>query len=127
MLRPSLSFVLLAVLGVPSFDLHQPRRQKRVLDSDSESDVDPDVRRSLLGEFSKRFGFHIPVFLQASDRLIKKLARRRRKKMTSAGWVKKPRNGSFCFPPSNIGLVHFVSGDFDCGRSKSSRPGSEDG
>ena len=49
----SLSFVPLAVLGIPSFDLHQPLRQKRVLDSDSESDVDPDVRRSLLEEFPK--------------------------------------------------------------------------
>ena len=65
-------------------DLHQPRRQKRVLDSDTESDVDPDVRRSLLDEFPERFGFHIPVFPQASDRMIKKLARRHRKKMVSS-------------------------------------------
>ena len=71
------------MLGVLSFDLHQPRRPKRVLDSDSESDADPDVRRSLLEEFSKRFGFHIPVFPQATDRLIKKLARRHRKKMAT--------------------------------------------
>ena len=69
--------------GTFPFDTHQPRRQKRVLDSDSESEVDPDFRRGLLDEFSKRFGFHIPVFLQASDRIIKKLARHHRKKMVS--------------------------------------------
>ena len=57
--------------------------KKRALDSDSEPDVDPDVRRGLLGEFSKRFGFPIPVFPQAPDRLIEKLARRHRKKMVS--------------------------------------------
>ena len=77
------SFVPLAVLGLLPSDLHQPRRAKRALDSDSESDVDPDVRRGLLDEFSKRFGFHVPVFLQASDRLIKKLARHHRKKIVS--------------------------------------------
>ena len=65
------------------FDTHQPRRQKRVLDSDSEPDVDPDFRRGLLGEFPKRFGFRTPVSLQASDRIIKKLARHRKKKMNA--------------------------------------------
>ena len=69
--------------GTLPFGLRQPRRQKRVLDSDSEPDADPDARRSPLDEFSKRFGFRIPVFPQAPGRLIKKLARRHRKKMVS--------------------------------------------
>ena len=63
--------------------MHHPRKLKRALDIDSDSDADPEVRRIPLDEFSKRFGFHIPVFLQAPDRLVGKLARRNRKKMVS--------------------------------------------
>ena len=56
--------------------------KKRAVDSDGESDgeVDPDVRRKLLDEFAKRFGYNLPVMLQASDWLIKKVALHRRRK-----------------------------------------------
>ena len=56
--------------------------EKRSTDSDGESDgeTDPDVRRKLLDEFAKRFGYNLPVMLQGSDWLINKLARHHRRK-----------------------------------------------
>ena len=83
-------------------DSHPPKRTKLAMDSDSESDVDPDILRRVLGGFSdcgewysgaavshilyplaavsKRFGCQIPVILQASDRVIKKMAKHHKRK-----------------------------------------------
>ena len=54
------------------------------MDSDAESDgeLDPDVRRELLGEFAKRFGYNLPVMLQAIDWYIGNLALHRRRKFS---------------------------------------------
>ena len=49
-------------------------------DVDSDGEADPDVRRKLLGEFPKSFGYNLPVMLQGSDWLVKKIALHRKRK-----------------------------------------------
>ena len=98
---------------------HQPIKEKKKSksdDSDSDDDdTDPDVRRGLLETFAARFGFNIPTFLQASDKIIDKLAKQRKKKMVrffpladlATVCDAKTRYGSKTFPlfPSEYLLV----------------------
>ena len=65
-----------------SVDLHRPLKDNRTSEnSDIDGDLDPDFRRSFLGEFRKTFGIRIPVALQESGMLIKKLDKQRKQKI----------------------------------------------
>ena len=57
-----------------------PRKRANDSDVDSDGEAGPDVRRKLLGEFAKRFGYNLPVMLQGSDWLVRKIALHRKRK-----------------------------------------------